>query len=112
MIFTSYLTLFAAALASVSAHSSMKNPLPRAHPLNPNAATKDFACITAPFNGGAGCAPKPFPCGGYPVDTKITQVLSAGDVINVSFWNPNFPNGPSPGDAQADQARHNGGLCE
>jgi len=90
----------------------MKSPLPRGHPLNPNAAKKDTACITAPLIGGIGCPRKTFPCGGYPVDKKITQVFKAGEIINITFWNPNFPNGPSPADAKSDQARHNGGLCE
>ncbi|KAG9293831.1 hypothetical protein G9A89_019169 [Geosiphon pyriformis] len=110
--FTSSLILLATTLASISAHTTMKNPLPRGHPLNPNAAVKDYNCLTTPLNGGPGCAPKPFPCGGYPVDKTITQVFKAGDVINVEFWNPNFPNGPTDADATANQARHNGGLCE
>ncbi|CAG8648082.1 12202_t:CDS:2 [Ambispora leptoticha] len=116
MKFLSSLALFAAIFTTstniVDAHSSIKNPLPRGHPLNPNAAVKDFACITTPLNGGPGCAPKAFPCGGYPQDTQITQVLTAGEVISVNFWNPNFPNGPQPGDESRDQARHNGGQCE
>ncbi|KAG9302543.1 hypothetical protein G9A89_007247 [Geosiphon pyriformis] len=112
MKFTGSLAFLASSLALVSAHSSMMNPLPRGHPLNPNAATKDFACITAPYNGGAGCPVKPFPCGGYQPDTKVTQVYKAGEIIDVKFWNPNFPNALTAADADRDQARHNGGLCE
>ncbi|CAG8569026.1 5129_t:CDS:1 [Ambispora leptoticha] len=96
----------------VLAHSSMKYPLPRGHPLNPQAPKKDYACITAPLNGGPDCPKKPFPCGGYPVDTKVTQVFHAGEVINVKFYNPNFPGKLTPADTKRDQARHNGGLCE
>ncbi|CAG8541508.1 1926_t:CDS:2 [Paraglomus brasilianum] len=110
------LTLPFALLATLSsltsAHMTIQNPLPRAHPLNPNAATKDFDCIMAPLNGGGPCAPKPFPCGGYPQDTKITQTFRAGEVITVEFFNQNFPSDPSNSDPNADQARHNGGQCE
>ncbi|CAG8484288.1 10859_t:CDS:2 [Ambispora gerdemannii] len=112
MKFLTCLALLVTSIASVSAHTTMGYPLPRGHPNNPNAATKDYNCLTTPLNGGPGCAPKAFPCGGYPQDTKITQTFKAGDVIDVKFWNPNFPNGPQPGDESKNQARHNGGLCE
>ncbi|KAG9293815.1 hypothetical protein G9A89_019153 [Geosiphon pyriformis] len=112
MKFLLCISLLFAIVTFVSAHSSMKFPLPRGSPLNPNASVKDFACITSPLNGGPGCAPKKFPCGGYKPDRKITQVFKAGQVIDVSFYNPNFPKGPKSGDERKDQARHNGGLCE
>ncbi|CAG8649672.1 1638_t:CDS:1 [Ambispora gerdemannii] len=96
----------------VFAHSSMKYPLPRGHPLNPNTPKKDFECMTAPLNGGISCPKKPFPCGGYPVDTKVTQVFQAGEIINVKFYNPNFPGKLTSADAKRNQGRHNGGFCE
>ncbi|RIA91932.1 Lytic polysaccharide monooxygenase, partial [Glomus cerebriforme] len=89
--------IFATFIASVSSHSSMSFPPTRSHPLNKNAADIDFDCILAPLNGGSGCAPKKFPCGGYPQDKKIVTTFKAGEVIS---------------DKQKDQARHNGGLCE
>ncbi|KAJ3128716.1 hypothetical protein HK098_003708 [Nowakowskiella sp. JEL0407] len=65
----------------------------------------------APLNGGSGCKPKPFPCG-YRKDAVITQTLKAGELINVSFMNQNFPKGGRKGDEKKDQGRHSGGLCE
>ncbi|CAG8459471.1 4562_t:CDS:1 [Ambispora gerdemannii] len=104
-------------VAAVSAHMSMVYPLARGHPHNPNAAVKDYDCITAPLTSSSliqsgNCARKFFPCGGYPMDTKITQVFYAGDVVDVKFWTPSLPDGPQPGSESASQARHNGGLCE
>ncbi|CAG8445613.1 3682_t:CDS:2 [Ambispora leptoticha] len=112
MKFFSTFGILTSCVAAVSAHSSMVFPAPRGHPQNPNAAVKDYNCITAPLNPGAVCSGKTFPCGGYPMDTQITQVFHAGDIVSVKFWNSQFPNGPQPGDAGANQARHNGGLCE
>ncbi|RHZ74359.1 hypothetical protein Glove_225g55 [Diversispora epigaea] len=108
MKFLTSLFLLASLIYSVSAHSSMSYPLPRGHPLNPNAPVKDYNCITAPLNGGVTCAPKPFPCGGYPVDTQFGTVLNAGEIFEVKFYNPGAPN-PVP---SSNQGRHNGGLCE
>lgn len=98
-------------VASVSAHMSMSFPPTRAHPLNPNAATKDLECIMAPLNGGGSCPKKEFPCGGYPADKKVVTTFKAGQVIDVKFFNQNAPD-PSKADPSIDQARHNGGLCE
>ncbi|CAG8446973.1 5594_t:CDS:2 [Ambispora gerdemannii] len=112
MKFFSTFGILALCVAAVSAHSSMLYPAPRGHPQNPNAAVKDYDCITAPLNQGPTCKAKPFPCGGYAMDTKITQVFRAGDIINVKFWNSAFPNGPQTGSESNNQARHNGGLCE
>jgi hypothetical protein len=112
MKFFSTFGILALCVAAVSAHSSMLYPAPRGHPQNPNAAVKDYDCITAPLNQGPTCKAKPFPCGGYAMDTQITQVFRAGDIINVKFWNSAFPNGPQTGSESNNQARHNGGLCE
>ncbi|CAG8455083.1 3876_t:CDS:1, partial [Acaulospora colombiana] len=89
----------------------MSSPPTRGHPKNPNAAVQDFSCIAAPLNGGAGCAPKAFPCGGYPPDKQIVTTLTAGEIISVEFFNQNIPD-PSVANPNTDQARHNGGLCE
>ncbi|CAG8561197.1 6301_t:CDS:2 [Ambispora leptoticha] len=106
-------SIFALCVVAVSAHTSMLYPLPRGHPQNPNAAENDTECITAPLNECKNSTKvKTFPCGGYPIDSKITQIFHAGEVINVSFWNSNFSNGPQPGREHDDQARHNGGQCE
>ncbi|KAF0556900.1 lytic polysaccharide monooxygenase/carbohydrate-binding module family 19 protein [Gigaspora margarita] len=102
-----FVTLF----SLVSAHSSMLYPPVRGHPKNPNTAVQDFACIIAPLNGGGGCNPKPFPCGGYPMDKKVVTTFKAGQVIDVKFFNPNFQN-IKTANPNNDQARHNGGLCE
>ncbi|GBB89747.1 hypothetical protein RclHR1_16530001 [Rhizophagus clarus] len=104
-------TIVATFIASVSSHTSMSFPPTRGHPLNENAAIKDFGCIMAPLNGGSGCAPKKFPCGGYPQDKKIVTTFKAGEVFSVKFFNQNFPVLREE-DKQKDQARHNGGLCE
>ncbi|CAG8557404.1 3495_t:CDS:1 [Diversispora eburnea] len=108
MQFLSSLFLLASLIYSVSAHTTMSYPLPRSHIFNPNTLFKDYTCLTSPLNGGVGCLPKPFPCGGYPVDTKFSTVLIAGQKFNVTFYNPAAPNP----DSSTDQARHNGGLCE
>ncbi|CAG8642208.1 31667_t:CDS:2, partial [Racocetra persica] len=107
---TTLITLFST-ISIVSAHTSMLYPPVRGHPKNPNAAVKDFDCIIAPLNGDGGCKPKPFPCGGYPVDSQIVTTFKAGQVIDVKFFNPNFPD-IKTADPSRDQARHNGGLCE
>jgi len=103
-----FLTTF---VASVTAHTSIIFPPPRAHPLNPNAVAKDFQCIMAPLNGGSGCPKKTFPCGGYKPDKKVVTTFNAGQVIDVKFFNQNLPD-IETADPNADQARHNGGLCE
>ncbi|CAB4414146.1 unnamed protein product [Rhizophagus irregularis] len=104
-------TIVATFIASVSSHTTMSFPPTRGHPLNKNAAVQDFECIMAPLNGGSGCAPKKFPCGGYPKDKKIVTTFKAGEVFEVKFFNQNFPKLKDE-DKQKDQARHNGGLCE
>jgi hypothetical protein len=102
-----YLAVFGLILPAVCGQMAIQYPVPRGHPSNKYSTFKDSACITAPLNGGAGCPPKPFPCGGYPIDSQVTTVLKAGEVFNVSFWHPdqNVTNVPS-------EERHNGGLCE
>ncbi|CAG8563069.1 10997_t:CDS:2, partial [Diversispora eburnea] len=85
----------------------MSYPPARGHPLNPNTVV-DRDCLTAPLNGGPGCPAKPFPCGGYPVDSAFGVTFNAGQVFEVQFQNPGVPN---PTDT-SDQGRHNGGLCE
>ncbi|CAG8605179.1 4084_t:CDS:2 [Ambispora leptoticha] len=113
MLLFSTFAIFLSCVAVVSAHTTIVYPLPRGHPLNPNAAVKDYTCITAPLTPSGNCSTgKPFPCGGYPKDTNITQVFYAGDIISVKFWTSSVPNGPQPGSESTDQARHNGGLCE
>ncbi|CAG8679231.1 4872_t:CDS:1, partial [Ambispora gerdemannii] len=82
MKFFSTFTILSSCVAAVSAHTSIIYPLPRGHPQNPNAAVKDYNCIIAPITPAGNCTTKSFPCGGYPMDTKITQVFYAGDVIN------------------------------
>lgn len=109
MKFLSSLFVLATLVYSASAHTTMSYPLPRGHPLNPFASVKDYSCLVAPLNGGPGCAPKPFPCGGYKPDTQFGTTLNAGEVFDVKFYNPSAGSNPSP---DANQARHNGGLCE
>ncbi|EPZ34955.1 hypothetical protein ROZALSC1DRAFT_27547 [Rozella allomycis CSF55] len=108
MIVPSILIVLLARFASC--HSSMLFPPSRCHPMNPNSNCKDSRCITTPLNGGPGCSPKPFPCGYSQRHTPTT--VNAGEVINVKFWNSEFPNGAFSGGESKDQARHNGGLCE
>ncbi|CAG8723694.1 9586_t:CDS:1, partial [Funneliformis caledonium] len=105
------IAIFATFVSTVSSHTTISFPPPRGHPLNENAAVKDFQCISAPLNGGSGCAPKKFPCGGYPKDKKIVTTFNAGEVFEVKFFNQNFPELKDE-DKQKDQARHNGGICE
>ncbi|CAI2161952.1 15866_t:CDS:1 [Funneliformis geosporum] len=105
------IAVFATLVSTVSSHTTISFPPPRGHPLNENAAVQDFECISAPLNGGSGCAPKKFPCGGYPKDKKIVTTFNAGEVFEVKFFNQNFPELKDE-DKQNDQARHNGGICE
>ncbi|KAG9294351.1 hypothetical protein G9A89_001856 [Geosiphon pyriformis] len=94
-------------------HMSMSYPPTRGHPLNPNKAIDAGVCVIAPLNGNSSiCSKKKFPCGGYPQDLEIVTTLTAGDIINVEFWNPNVDPKNSSATKQDNQARHNGGRCE
>lgn len=100
-------------LPTLHAHLSMIYPLPRGHPLNPNAGAIDYDCRDAPLYGGCGKVEKAYPCGGYPPDKQIVQTFQAGQIVEVQFNNGDYG---SPGQAaltpKSDQARHAGGLCE
>ncbi|CAG8521565.1 11633_t:CDS:2 [Ambispora leptoticha] len=84
----------------------MGYPPPRAY--TRNHLRKIF---TATLNGHAiNCSPKKFPCGVYKTDKNFTTTLTAGQIINITFYNPNVI--PKVASTNNDQARHNGGRCE
>ncbi|KAJ3128717.1 hypothetical protein HK098_003709 [Nowakowskiella sp. JEL0407] len=95
------------------AHMTLGFPTARAVEFNNNSPFIDLECIMGPLTGAGKCDPKPYPCG-YSSDSKITQTFTAGQVLDIQFFNQGFPLNQKPwtGRENDDQARHSGGLCE